>query len=144
MGFTFVPSPLKTPDVNHRHHLFFIHRKWDALNRFGRIYVAREGINAQMSVPEHSLEEFLQKLDQYYELKDSPKKYSVKDVTDTAFRELVCIHLIQLGGIHQAHHLIHILLFIPPRRTLVKPVKLCPLVLGCIGVFLLPDFKSFH
>ena len=29
-----------------------LYRKWSELNCFGRIYVAREGINAQMSVPE--------------------------------------------------------------------------------------------
>ena len=32
--------------------------KWSALGCLGRIYVAREGINAQMSVPEHEMEAF--------------------------------------------------------------------------------------
>ncbi len=32
--------------------------QWSALNCFGRIYVAQEGINAQMNVPEHNWEIF--------------------------------------------------------------------------------------
>ena len=36
-----------------------IFRDWFLLDCFGRIYVAREGINAQMSVPEHHFEAFL-------------------------------------------------------------------------------------
>jgi UPF0176 protein len=36
-----------------------LYRMWAILNCFGRIYVAREGINAQMSVPEKRLPEFL-------------------------------------------------------------------------------------
>jgi UPF0176 protein len=42
-----------------------IYRDWDHLNCFGRIYVAREGINAQMSVPEHHFDEFLKTLEKY-------------------------------------------------------------------------------
>ena len=37
-------------------------RDWFPLGCFGRIYVAREGINAQMSVPEHNWEAFLETL----------------------------------------------------------------------------------
>jgi len=33
-------------------------KQWQALNIFGRIYVAHEGINAQMSVPEENWEVF--------------------------------------------------------------------------------------
>ncbi len=63
-----------------------IYQEWDALNCFGRIYVAREGINAQMSVPEHHQEEFLQKLDQHEELKDMPIKYAVEDDGKSFFK----------------------------------------------------------
>ena len=32
-----------------------LYKKWSSLNCFGRIYIAHEGINAQMSVPEAQL-----------------------------------------------------------------------------------------
>ncbi len=53
--------------------------KWAELNCFGRIYVAREGINAQMSVPEHNLEAFLQQLDSIPGLPGMPIKYALVD-----------------------------------------------------------------
>jgi UPF0176 protein len=56
-----------------------IYRDWFALNCFGRIYVAREGINAQMSVPEHHFETFLKTLEKYEILKDIPIKYAIED-----------------------------------------------------------------
>lgn len=54
-------------------------RKWTELNCFGRIYVAREGINAQMSVPEHNLEDFLQQLESIPGLSEMPIKYALVD-----------------------------------------------------------------
>jgi len=54
-------------------------REWSELNCFGRIYVAREGINAQMSVPEHHLESFLLQLNSISELADVPIKYALVD-----------------------------------------------------------------
>lgn len=36
--------------------------EWDELGVFGRVYVAREGINAQISVPEQNVDEFRAKL----------------------------------------------------------------------------------
>lgn len=56
-----------------------IYRDWFALNCFGRIYVAREGINAQMSVPEHHFETFLETLEKYDILRDIPIKYAIED-----------------------------------------------------------------
>ncbi len=52
---------------------------WSSLNCFGRIYVAREGINAQMSVPEHNFTAFLKTLDKYELLKNIPIKYAIED-----------------------------------------------------------------
>jgi len=54
-------------------------RKWTELNCFGRIYVAYEGINAQMSVPEHQLEDFLLQLDSISGLAEMPVKYALVD-----------------------------------------------------------------
>lgn len=56
-----------------------LYRVWNRMNCFGRIYIAREGINAQMSVPEHFLEEFLLELDRVAELEGMPIKYALED-----------------------------------------------------------------
>jgi UPF0176 protein len=56
-----------------------LYSKWSELNCFGRIYVAREGINAQMSVPEHNLEEFLLQLNAIQGLAEMPIKNAIVD-----------------------------------------------------------------
>ena len=50
-----------------RNHLFIA---WDEMNVLGRIYVAHEGINAQLSVPAKNFEKFKEFLDGIYFLKD--------------------------------------------------------------------------
>ena len=54
-------------------------RDWFPLDCFGRIYVAREGINAQMSVPEHHWDAFVETLKNYKILQDIPIKYAIED-----------------------------------------------------------------
>lgn len=54
-------------------------RDWFPLNCFGRIYVAREGINAQMSVPEHNWEAFLKTMQKYEIFREIPIKYAIED-----------------------------------------------------------------
>ena len=56
-----------------------LYYEWSGLNCFGRIYIAKEGINAQMSVPEHNMEAFLEKLQAHPELKDIPINYAIED-----------------------------------------------------------------
>jgi UPF0176 protein len=56
-----------------------IFREWFLLNCFGRIYVAREGINAQMSVPEHHFDAFLKTLEKFEILNGIPIKYAIED-----------------------------------------------------------------
>lgn len=56
-----------------------IYHDWNELNCFGRIYVAHEGINAQMSVPTHYLDSFLSLLYSIPELTNTPIKYAVED-----------------------------------------------------------------
>lgn len=56
-----------------------LYRDWFALNCFGRIYIAREGINAQMSVPESNMKQFLETLEKYEMLQNIPIKYAVED-----------------------------------------------------------------
>jgi UPF0176 protein len=52
---------------------------WSALDCLGRIYVAKEGINAQMNVPEHHWEAFKSQLYQVPQLDKIPFKVAVED-----------------------------------------------------------------
>ena len=61
-------------------------REWKELNVFGRIYVAREGINAQLSVPEHFFESFRHSLFQHKEFENVPFKIAVEDDGKSFFR----------------------------------------------------------
>lgn len=56
-----------------------IYGDWAELNCFGRIYVAREGINAQMSVPEANFDAFLVTLLKYPIFEQIPIKYAIED-----------------------------------------------------------------
>lgn len=56
-----------------------IYQQWSDLDCFGRIYIAREGINAQISVPESNLEEFLQSLSKYPIFNQIPIKFAIED-----------------------------------------------------------------
>ncbi len=52
---------------------------WAELNIKGRIYLAKEGINAQFSCPEDNWEKFIASLNDYDYLKDVPLKIAVED-----------------------------------------------------------------
>lgn len=54
----------------------------------GRIYVAHEGINAQINVPEHHVDAFLALLDSTPELKNMPIKWAIEE-TKTSFLKLI-------------------------------------------------------
>lgn len=56
-----------------------IYMEWAGLNCFGRIYIAREGINAQMSIPEHQFDAFLKTLLKYPIFDQIPIKYAIED-----------------------------------------------------------------
>jgi len=56
-----------------------LYRKLSNIQAFGRIYVAREGINAQMSVPEHSYTTFIEILNALEVTRDIPLKIAVED-----------------------------------------------------------------
>jgi UPF0176 protein len=53
--------------------------EWAKLNIFGRIYIAREGFNAQMCVPQENYAEFLEKLNARKEFANVPIKIAVED-----------------------------------------------------------------
>jgi len=63
-----------------------LYRDWSALNCLGRIYVAREGINAQMSIPEDHFDAFFARLNALEELKDMPIKYAIEDDGKSFFK----------------------------------------------------------
>ena len=56
--------------------------KWTELNCLGRVYLSQEGINAQMSVPEHYLDEFKFHLHSIEYFKEVPFKIAVTDKTE--------------------------------------------------------------
>ena len=54
-----------------------LYKMWQNLNCFGRIYLAEEGINAQMNVPEHNWNEFVNELNSIDYFKEVPFKIAV-------------------------------------------------------------------
>jgi UPF0176 protein len=56
-----------------------LYAQWDELGVLGRIYVAHEGINAQLSVPKHNFEAFKSNLETHDSLKNMPFKIAVED-----------------------------------------------------------------
>ena len=60
---------------------------WKKLGVLGRVYIAQEGINAQISVPEYSLKSFRKSVDNYSELKDVSFKIAVQE-SDFSFYKL--------------------------------------------------------
>lgn len=63
-------------------------KNWTELNCFGRIYLAHEGINAQMSVPEHNWDAFVDQLFKIPYFKDVPFKHAV-DGNGKSFYKLI-------------------------------------------------------
>lgn len=66
-----------------------LYQKWFELNCKGRIYIAREGINAQMSVPEYNLDEFFSYLNSLIELQEMPIKWAVEDDGNSFYKLIV-------------------------------------------------------
>lgn len=56
-----------------------LYAEWSALDVFGRTYLAQEGINAQMSVPEHHWDEFMLRLQARKYFENMPIKRAVED-----------------------------------------------------------------
>lgn len=68
-----------------------LYKDFEDLNCLGRIYIAREGINAQMSVPTHNLQKFIALLESTEYLKQMPIKYAVED-DGKSFYKLIVRH----------------------------------------------------
>lgn len=62
---------------------------WRSIGAVGRIYVASEGINAQMSVPSEHFEEFDTFLKSKPEFNDVPYKFAVESGGEPAFKKLI-------------------------------------------------------
>ncbi len=62
--------------------------KLNSLNCLGRIYLANEGINAQMSIPENNLEEFRNYLYSFSQFKDIHIKTAIED-NNKSFLKLI-------------------------------------------------------
>ena len=56
-----------------------LYRDWDKIKVFGRIYVSKEGINAQLSVPENHWCDFLNTLNNYTDLINIPLKRAYQE-----------------------------------------------------------------
>jgi len=56
-----------------------LYQVWNRFQCYGRIYLANEGINAQMSVPDHYWQDFKEHLNALNEFKDIPFKIAVED-----------------------------------------------------------------
>lgn len=53
--------------------------EWSKLGILGRIYLAKEGVNAQFSVPTKNLEKFRENLESRKEFKEMPLKIAIED-----------------------------------------------------------------
>lgn len=65
-----------------------LYKAWSEFNCFGRIYLAKEGINAQMSVPEDNWDAFVQQVYSLSYFKDVPFKHAV-DGNGKSFYKLI-------------------------------------------------------
>ncbi|MFI5217969.1 MAG: rhodanese-related sulfurtransferase [Bacteroidia bacterium] len=64
---------------------------FDSLNIFGRVYLAHEGINAQISVPAHSWKKFEEIIKQNLKLRDVQFKIAVEDDGKSFYKLIVRI-----------------------------------------------------
>ncbi|HQV00204.1 MAG TPA: rhodanese-related sulfurtransferase, partial [Bacteroidia bacterium] len=77
-----------------------LYKSFDALQIFGRVYVAQEGINAQISVPNHHFEQFKELLQSVAALKNMPLKIAVADDCKSFYKLIVRVkHKIVADGL---------------------------------------------
>lgn len=74
--------PIKNPQL-FRDHMYI---EWTKINVLGRIYIAHEGINAQLSVPEANLDAFNQSLEDVSFLAGVRRNYAVENATNAFFK----------------------------------------------------------
>lgn len=74
--------------------------EWQELGVFGRIYIAQEGVNAQMCVPEPQWEAFVEQLYAHPEFKDMPFKIAVEEPSESFWKLTIKVkHQIVADGL---------------------------------------------
>ena len=63
-----------------------LYLNWNSLKVFGRIYLAEEGVNAQISVPENNWDTFVTNVSSYTYFKDVPFKIAIEDDGKSFFK----------------------------------------------------------
>ncbi len=63
-----------------------LYEQWKKLGVLGRIYLAEEGINAQLSVPQHNWDAFVSHVNGYTFFTDIPFKVAVEDDSKSFFK----------------------------------------------------------
>jgi len=63
-----------------------LYSEWNELGVLGRIYLAKEGINAQLSVPEHNWQEFKEKIQSHKSFSNIPFKIAIEDDGKSFFK----------------------------------------------------------
>lgn len=87
---------IENPEV-YRNQLYC---RLDSLMIFGRVYISKEGINAQISLPEHNFNEFEKLIEQDDYLKGVPFKIAVEDDGKSFYKLIVRLrHKIVADGL---------------------------------------------
>lgn len=68
-----------------------LYLEWAELNILGRIYLAHEGVNAQISVPEHEWDNFVSKLYHRTEFDKMPFKIAIEDEQESFLKLIIRI-----------------------------------------------------
>ena len=68
---------VKLKDISH--YRDYLYKEWDKLKILGRVYIATEGINAQISIPNHNIEKFKEQLYDDRYLKNISLKEAVEE-----------------------------------------------------------------
>jgi UPF0176 protein len=66
-----------------------LYEEWADLGVFGRVYLAKEGVNAQISIPEHNREAFIKILHTHEEFRDMHQKIAIEDDGKSFFKLII-------------------------------------------------------
>ena len=54
-----------------------LYKDWDMMGVLGRVYISKEGINSQISIPDKNIKSFTKYLDSYDEFRDMDLKFAI-------------------------------------------------------------------
>ena len=66
-----------------------LYEEWSDLGVFGRVYLAQEGVNAQISIPEHNMDAFISLLHSHDELREMHQKIAIEDDGKSFFKLII-------------------------------------------------------